>query len=94
MADEKIIEIIKDINERSADILVHKRFTKAELQETISKEFGFACTVGVIDDEGCSCDYQFVVGIGEDFGYIDIYYLKVPFDEKDIYVTEVHASED
>ena len=94
MEIKEIEDIVKKFNETAFDLLAHKRFTKEGLEKVISDTYGFDCKLSAVDDEGCVADYALISGIDHDYGYIDIYFLKVPFDEKDIYVTEVSASDD
>lgn len=92
-------DVVYDFNRRAHDVLAHRRYTKESLEQKIAEEFGFRPELEEVDEEGCICDYAFIGGIGEHYGYIDIYFLRAPYaenhgDENVIYVTEVSASEE
>lgn len=71
------------------ETLVHTRWTKDELEKHLQEKFDLTSTLNEIDEDGCVSDYAFVMNVYEDYGYIDIYFLKVPYDERNIYITEV-----
>jgi len=95
--EETIKEIVSDFNTRGYDVLVGRRFSKESLENKIKEEFGFKPNLAEVDEEGCIHDYAFIGGIGEDIGYVDIYFLRSPYAERngdpnDLYITEVSAS--
>ena len=94
MEIKEIENIVSNFNETAFDLLAHKRFKKEVLEKLISDTYGFNCKLSEVDEGGCVADYAFISGVSQDYGYIDIYFLRVPFDEKDIYITEVSASAD
>ena len=80
------------VNSR-VDELVHRRFTMQELKDALVG-FGATGEVNEVDESGLVADYAFIAPIFEHRGYIDIYYLKVPYGDKPIYVTEVSVSDE
>jgi len=75
-----------------AQTLVYTRWTKEELEKHLQEKFNLTSTLEEIDESGCVADYAFLMGIYDYYGYIDIYFLKVPYDEKDIFITEISVS--
>ena len=75
-----------------AQTLVYTRWTKEELEKHLQEKFNLTSTLDEIDESGCVSDYAFLMGIYEGYGYIDIYFLRVPYDEKNIFITEVSVS--
>jgi len=71
--------------------VVNNRFTKAELNDLLQKKCGFISELQDIDESGLVGDNAYIVGILEHCGYVDIYYLNVPYGEKEIYVTEINV---
>jgi hypothetical protein len=84
---------INDIKEY-ASTLLHTRWTKEELQAHLQEKFGLTSELGDVDESGLVCDYAFLMGIYEDYGYIDIYYLISPLGEDSIYITEISVSDE
>jgi Rad3-related DNA helicase len=77
-----------------APTLLHTRWTKEELQLHLQDKFGLTSELEDIDESGLVADYAFLMGIYEDYGYIDIYYLLSPLGEDDIYITEISVSDE
>lgn len=86
---DKAIESAKQLD------MVGMRFIDMQdLFNYITNEIGLNhlqnnASIGEIDEDGLSFDYEFLYGIGEEYGYINICYLKIPRGNKTIYVTEV-----
>jgi Rad3-related DNA helicase len=74
--------------------LLHTRWIKEELQSHLQEKFGLTSELEDIDESGLVADYAFLMGIYEDYGYIDIYYLISPFGEDNIYITEISVSDE
>jgi len=72
--------------------LIGTRWTKATLEAHLQEKFSLSSKLDEIDESGCVSDHAFIIGISEDYGYIDIYFLKVPYGLKEIYITEVTVS--
>jgi hypothetical protein len=83
--------LIKYIKETIEKLILHKRFTISELSELLQKEYGIDGELIEVDKSGLVSDYAFITPITKYTGYIDIYYLKIPFGEKNIYITEVNV---
>jgi hypothetical protein len=81
--------LVKHCKETIDELIVNKRFTKKELLELLKKEYNVCSDLEDIDESGLVGDYAWIVSITKDFGYIDIYYLKIPYGDKEIFVTEV-----
>lgn len=80
---------IKELEEYAKE-LVHTRWADKEaLEKHLQEKFELSSTLDEIDESGCVNDYQFLMGIFDGFGYIDISYLKVPYGEDTIYISEV-----
>jgi len=99
MAVEKIIysnlyndREFKAISRELKSHLPHSRWSRQELQEHLHA-LGLIGELGEIDGDECSCDHAFIHGIWKESGYVDIYYLQVPYDERTIYITEVAVCE-
>lgn len=93
LTNAQVERVVNQIN-TTGQKLAGTRWTKDELHEHLCAEYGIERTsdgLADVDESGCVNDYAFIIGIGEEFGYIDIYYLKVPYSEKDIYITEISA---
>ena len=72
--------------------IVGMRFKdKADLELFLQKKYGIKSLTDV-DKSGLVRDYAFLGSIFEKCGYLDIYYLKVPYGEETIYITEVSAT--
>ena len=90
MKEEKINHI-----QESSERLVGTRWrNKEQLQEHLRSTYELSTVLDDIDESGLVNDYAFIMGIFEDYGYMDIYYLKIPFGEKSIYITEVNISKE
>jgi hypothetical protein len=83
---------ILKVNSR-ADELVNRRFTEKELRDALV-DFGAIGDFHNVDESGLVADYAFIAPIFKERGYIDIYYLKIPYGDKQIYVTEVSVSDE
>jgi len=66
--------------------------SKQQLKEYLSNEYKMDILLSDVDESGLVCDYAFIGSLFQDYGYLDIYYLKIPHGEKTIYITEVSAS--
>lgn len=62
------------------DTLVHTRWNKDSLEKYLQKEYDIQEPLSKIDKSGLISDYAFIAKINEDWGYIDIYYLEIPYD--------------
>lgn len=72
--------------------MVGKRFEdKADLELYLQNEYNIKSLTDV-DESGLVKDYAFIGSVFEDIGYIDIYYLKIPYGNETIYITEVSAT--
>lgn len=84
-----IEEIKMDIATNLAEEILYSRYTKEELLLLLNQSFGNNNELNEVDESGLICDYQFIYGINKAWGYMDIYYLKVPHGDKTIHITEV-----
>ena len=70
---------------------------KEELENHLNKTFFIQSNLVDVDESGLVQDYNLIGSVFEDYGFIDIYYLKIPFDNsgsgKTIYITEVNIKE-
>jgi len=90
MTKEKIIYIKEDLKK-----LVGTRWKdKKHLQEYLQNSYELNSVLSDVDESGLVSDYAFIMGIFENYGYMDIYYLKIPHGETSIYITEVNVSEE
>jgi hypothetical protein len=71
--------------------IVHKRFTRKSLTEYIRNGLAEKIVLEDVDESGLVADYAFIVGLEEH--YVDIFYLKQPYGDKEIYVTEICVTE-
>ncbi len=76
--------------------LPHTRWNKKKLQQHLNEELENNFKLEKVSEEGLISDYAFIYPINNDWGYIDIYYLLVPFaeDSHNIYITEINVSEE
>lgn len=76
--------------------ILHRRFTKKSLQQFLDNFFHNpnGQPLCEVDESGLVTDYAFIYGINPAWGYVDIYYLKVPYGDEDIYITEIGISDD
>jgi len=74
--------------------LVGTRWTKESLSEHLAAKFGLPVDLQEVDEEGLVGDYAFLWGLFEEWGYVDIYYLKIPIGEQSIYITEINVSKE
>jgi hypothetical protein len=86
--------LVKHCKETIDELIVNKRFTKKELLELLKKEYDVYSDLEDVDESGLVEDYAWIVSITKDFGYIDIYYLKIPYGDKEIFVTEVSVADE
>jgi hypothetical protein len=89
MTDGEIAYIKEDLKN-----LVGTRWKDREhLQKHLQDTYELSTSLNDIDESGLVADYAFIMGIFEHYGYMDIYYLKIPFgDDETIYITEVLVS--
>lgn len=90
LEDEEKIQAIREYMET----LIHTRWKQCELEKHLQEKFGLTSTLDEVDEDGCVSDYAFLMGIFDGYGYIDIYFLRVPYDEKDVFITEVNISKE
>jgi len=84
--DAKFYHIQNNIQE-----IVGKRFKdKTDLELFLQNKYDIK-SIDNVDESGLVTDYAFIGSISENCGYLDIYYLKVPYGEETIYITEVNA---
>jgi len=85
--DAKFYHIQNTIQE-----IVGERFEdKTDLELYLQKKYDIE-GIADVDESGLVKDYAFVGLIFEDIGYIDIYYLKIPYGNETIYITEISAT--
>jgi len=92
--DKKIAQIAIDMEE-----YVGSRWSREGLEFALQSRFNLPnLTLSEAEENSLTCDYAFIAGIYKDIGYIDIYYLKTPYDinkeGKNIYITEVNVMEE
>lgn len=73
--------------------LVGTRWTRDGLELHL-QGLGAKGTLDDIDETGLFNDYAFIMGVFENYGYIDINYLKIPYGDEDIYITEMTVEEE
>jgi len=74
--------------------LIWHRFESKEELEKVLKKYGIN-GLDEVDESGLVADYAYIGAIDEEgYGYVDIYYLKVPYGEDKILVTGVEISEE
>ncbi len=77
----------------SAEELVGTRWkSKEELEQHLVNKGMIAKNLEDVDESGLVQDYAFIGGIKKYFGILDIYYLKIPYGDESIYITEVCVS--
>jgi len=85
LTTEKIAFIKEDLEN-----LVGTRWTKHSLQKHLHEKYELSETLNDVDESGLVANNAFIMGIFDDYGYMDIYYL---LDRnRKIYVTEVNVS--
>jgi len=83
-------KIIDDISSRIETELVGTRWeSKDELEKFLRKEYLLQGRLSDVDESGLVADYAYVIGMFDDYGYMDIYYLTIPYGDEKIYITEV-----
>lgn len=86
------LKVIKLISE-SAEKLVGTRWESKEvLEKHLINEGLIAKNLDDVDESGLVQDYSFVGDIIEESGILDIYYLKIPYGNESIYITEVNVT--
>lgn len=97
MEDAKKQDIFNQIKQYM-ETLVGSRWSVESLSKHLSDKFGLDVELNDIDEEGLLHDYALLWGIFEEWGYVDIYYLKMPYDKTGtgdtIYITEVSVSKE
>ena len=77
------------------DNLQWARLTKEELALRVAEAIGCEnIELNDIDEDGLSSDYAFLVGIFEQYGYIDIYYLRPPVNSEVLLITGMTVSDE
>lgn len=76
--------------------LVHKRFSKEELETALTNYFKFPVTVeDTSKDDDELADFNLLFGMDFEYptehiyGYVDLYFLKTREADKSMYITEV-----
>lgn len=88
MTNGKIAYIREDLEK-----LVGTRWKdKKHLQEHLQNTYELSTSLNDVDESGLVNDYTLIMSIFKEYGYMDIYYLRIPYGEKSIYVTEVSVS--
>jgi len=96
---ENIVDVIKEdvfvnIKENLEKELLWSRFESKEALEKVLKKYGIR-ELNEVDESGLVADYAFIGAVDEDgYGYVDIYYLKIPYGENKILVTGVEVNEE
>ena len=77
--------------------LVGTRWGITSLSEYLHNKYGIN-KLTVADESGLVSDYAFIAPINKDWGYVDIYYLSIPYDKADsgdtLYITEVNVEKE
>jgi hypothetical protein len=70
--------------------------SKKHLENYLDETFQIDTNLSDVDESGLVGDYAFLGSIFQNYGYMDIYYLKIPFDKSGsnntIYITEIAVS--
>jgi hypothetical protein len=104
LTDDEIIDSYFDFIKSSLNDIVHTHIEISEFTSLLSDILGYEISdiLGYeisdtnissfnSDLDGLVCDYQFLFGIFNDFGYLNIYYLVPPLTSS-IFVTELSVS--
>ena len=79
------------------DDLIHTRWSIPKLKKYLNKKYGIN-SIKKVDKSGLTADYSLIGAINKHWGYVDIYYLKIPYDKSGsgntIYITEVGISDE
>lgn len=84
---------IKKIKE-TLDMFVHERFeTIDKIADRIEILTGYKVKIEEVDKSGLVSDYAFIASFEDDYTFADIYYLEIPYGEKNFYITEVSVDQ-
>ena len=79
------------------DDLLHTRWNVKSLEEHLKNTYNITGLCD-IDKSGLISDYAFIVPINPTWGYVDIYYLTIPYDitgtNETLMITEVSVCEE
>ena len=91
-----VVDIYFSMVAQNMDVLQWNRMTKEQIAEAVNGAIGKTDAVELqdIDEDGLSSDYAFIVGIFENYGYIDIYYLIPPIDSEVLLITGMSVSDE
>lgn len=85
-------ELVNHVSQ-SAEKLVGTRWkTKQTLEDHLLEEGLITGSLDDVDESGLVEDYALIGGIKKYFGILDIYYLKIPYGDQTIYITEVNVA--
>ena len=96
---ENIVDVIKEdvfanMKKNLEKELLWSRFESKEALEKVIKKYGIK-ELNEVDESGLVADYAFIGAVDEEgYGYVDIYYLKIPYGENKILITGVEVSEE
>jgi len=96
---ESIVNTIKEdvftnIKENLEKELLWSRFESKEALEKVLKKYGIK-ELNEVDESGLVADYAFIGAVDEEgYGYVDIYYLKIPYGENRLFITGVEVNEE
>jgi len=96
---EGIVNVIKkdifvNMKENLEKELLWSRFESKEALEKVLKKYGIR-ELNEVDESGLVADYAFIGAVDEDgYGYVDIYYLKIPYGENRLFITGVEVNEE
>jgi len=96
---ENIVYVIKEdifanMKKNLEKELLWNRFESKEALEKVLGRYGIK-KLNEVDESGLVADYAFIGAVDEEgYGYVDIYYLKIPYGEDRILVTGVEVNEE
>ena len=77
--------------------LLHTRWNVTTLKQHLLQTYGIK-SLEDVDESALVSDYAFIAPINKSWGYVDIYYLKIPYDAsatgQTLMITEVSVSEE
>ena len=95
ISNDTIVDIYFCMVAENIDSLQWNRWTKQEIAEKVAELIGKdKVEFEEIDEGGLVCDYAFLCGIFENYGYVDIYYLIPPIDSEVLLITGTEVSEE
>jgi hypothetical protein len=87
-------DLFKNMKANLEKELLWSRFKSKEKLEKVLKKYGIN-GLDEVDKSGLVADYAYIGAIdSEGYGYVDIYYLKIPYGEDRILITGVEVSEE